>query len=97
LSALAADRYVSFRGIDFEANMQAVLAHLTRYTDDATFANPFWDRFKLRLAAIEAGSGAITDKLLLMHAHVYYMVELFEENDDSQALDTLRKLEEECF
>jgi hypothetical protein len=94
---LATDRYVSFQGIDFEANMQDVLDHLTRYIDSPQFANPFWDRFRQRLAAVDAGAGAIADKLLLMHAHVYYMVELFEENDDQPALEALRKLEEECF
>lgn len=91
------DRYVTFEGIDFEANMQAVLVHLRRYIDDPTFANPFWERFKERLASAEMAEHSAADRLLLMHAHVYYMAELFEDNDDKEALAALHRLEDECF
>ena len=91
------DRYVSFAGIDFEGNMQAVLAHLRRYIDDPAFANPFWERFRQRLAVAEDSERPVADRLLLMHAHVYYMAELFEDNDDADALAALHRLEEECF
>lgn len=91
------DRYVTFQGIDFEANMQAVLVHLRRYIDDPAFANPFWERFRERLTTAEAAERPVADRLLLMHAHVYYMAELFEDNDDVEALAALHRLEEECF
>lgn len=101
------DRYLTFQGIDFEGNMKRVLAHLSRYIDDPAHANAFWDRFRARLAAAEAGQGAagaagprgaaICDKLLLLHAHTYYMVELFEAHDDAAALADLKTLEEQCF
>ncbi|MFG1430768.1 N(2)-fixation sustaining protein CowN [Xanthobacter sp. V2C-8] len=91
------DRYVTFRGIDFEGNMARVLAHLFRYIDDPAHGNAFWARFKARLAATGEGGSAICDKLLLLHAHTYYMVDLFEDHDDEEALADLRKLEEECF
>lgn len=91
------DRYVTFRGIDFDGNMRQVLAHLFRYIDDPAFGNAFWARFKARLTAAEEGGAAICDKLLLLHSHVYYMVDLFEEHDDEAALTALKKLEEECF
>lgn len=97
MSSDSPDRYVSFQDIDFEGNMQEAMGHLLRYIDDPAFANPFWDRFKQRLAAAEGNDNAITDKLLLLHSHVYYMVELFEDNDDQQALAALHKLEKECF
>jgi hypothetical protein len=91
------DRYVSFLDIDFEGNMAVVLEHMRRYIDNPATTNAFWEKFKQRMAAIDAGSGSITDKLLLLHSHVYYMVELFEDHDDEQALKDLKKLEEECF
>lgn len=91
------DRYVTFEGIDFEGNMQAVLVHLRHYIDDPAFANPFWERFRRRLALAEQSERPVADRLLLMHAHVYYMAELFEDNDDADALAALRRLEEECF
>ena len=96
-AAAQPDRYVSFLDIDFEGNMARVLTHLRRYIDHPETGNAFWDRFKSRLAAIEAGKNSITDKLLLLHSHVYYMVELFEDHDDEQALRDLKTLEEECF
>lgn len=91
------DRYLTFQGIDFEGNMRRVLAHLFRYIEDPAHGNAFWDRFRTRLGAAEAGAATICDKLLLLHSHVYYMVELFEEHDDEVALADLKKLEEECF
>jgi hypothetical protein len=80
LSGSSADRYVSFRGIDFEGNMQAVLGHLRCYSDDPAKGNAFWDRFKVRLAEAEMGAASIADNLLLMHSYTYYMVDLFEEH-----------------
>ncbi|MFG1363743.1 N(2)-fixation sustaining protein CowN [Xanthobacter versatilis] len=91
------DRYLTFQGIDFEGNMRRVLAHLYRYFDDPAHGNAFWDRFKARLQAAEAGAATICDKLLLLHSHVYYMVDLFEEQEDEIALADLKTLEEECF
>jgi N(2)-fixation sustaining protein CowN len=95
--ASAPDRYVSFRDIDFEGNIAAVLGHLRRHIDDPAKGNAFWDRFKQRLAKCEGGEAGVADTLLLLHSHVYYMVELFEEHDDAEALAALKKLEEECF
>ena len=90
-------RYTSFASIDFEANMATVLGHLRRYIDDPARTNAFWERFKQRLAKAEGDRLPVADKLLLMHSHVYYMVDLFEEHEDEEALAALRKLEEECF
>ncbi|MBF0326035.1 MAG: N(2)-fixation sustaining protein CowN [Alphaproteobacteria bacterium] len=90
-------RYTSFASIDFEGNMGAVLRHLRRYLDDPALTNPFWQRFEQRLSQVEAAERPLADKLLLLHSHVYYMVELFEDHDDEAALAALRLLEEECF
>ena len=91
------DRYVSFTDIDFEGNMAVVLGHLRRYVDDPAKTNLLWERFMQRLAKAEAESRPVADKLQLLHSHVYYMVELFEEHDDAVAMAALEKLEEECF
>ena len=96
---MSVDRYVSFRGIDFEGNMRLVLGHLDRYVRPGGPAadNPFWKRFLERLAAARAGTGGIADELLLLHSHVYYLVDLFEDHDDEAALADLQRLERECF
>ena len=90
-------RYTSFSKIDFAENMRSVLAHLSRYIDDPALSNVFWERFKQRLAKADADAVPVADKLLLLHSHIYFMVELFEEHDDEEALSALGKLEEECF
>ncbi len=91
------DRYVSFSAIDFEENARAVLRYLFRYIDDPAVTNPFWERFKQRLTKAEADAVPVADKLLLLHSHVYYMAELFEDHEDESALAALAKLERECF
>lgn len=90
-------RYISFAEIDFDGNICRVLTHLRRYIDDPALTNPFWERFKQRLAKADAEAVPVADKLLLLHSHTYFMVELFEEHEDEEALAALRKLEEECF
>lgn len=91
------DRYVTFSDIDFEGNMRTVLDHLFRYIDRPEFSNPFWDRFRQRLAKAQADALPVSDRLLLLHAHGYYIAELFEDQDDAEALAALEKLERECF
>ena len=39
----------------------------------------------------------MTDRLLLLHAHVYYLSELFEDAEDEAAIADLARLERECF
>ena len=90
-------RYISFNTIDFDGNMRAVLGHLRHYIDDPEKTNALWERFKLRLDKAEQEDLPVADKLLLLHSHVYYLVELFEDNDDTEALAALEKLEFECF
>ncbi|MBF0332724.1 MAG: N(2)-fixation sustaining protein CowN [Alphaproteobacteria bacterium] len=91
------ERYVSFANIDFDGNMGEVLRHLRRYLGDPAHRNPLWERFERRMEKAVADSLPVADRLLLLHAHVYYMDELFEEHDDEAALAALRKLEYECF
>ena len=90
-------RYVSFATIDVDGNIQAVMPHLRRYMGNPTTTNAFWQRLKQRLEQAEAGSKPQADVLLLLHSHVYYMAELFEDHEDKAALAALLKLEEECF
>jgi hypothetical protein len=92
-----ADRYLSFRNIDFETNMARVLGHLRRVVQDPARDNALWQRFFRRLAEAEGAETPMADQLLLLHAHVYYLAELFEEADDEEAIADLARLERECF
>ena len=76
--ASSPDRYVSFLDIDFEGNVAAdVFA-----TCAGTSTTPRKE-MSSRTGSSNACSNArlanpmLADKLLLLHSHVYYMVELF--------------------
>lgn len=92
-----ADRYISFKGIDYEGNVARVLAHLDRYRggheegDRAGRLIAYIDRQRASLR------GAQRDDLLLLHSLVNPIRELFEAGADGPALEDLDRLERECF
>jgi hypothetical protein len=92
----AADRYVSFRGIDCEANNRAVIERVLMHIDDPAKTNPFWEKFKARLAEAAQPYARQSDELCLACSHTYYFEELFEEHGDEEGLAMLHKLEVEC-
>jgi N(2)-fixation sustaining protein CowN len=90
------DHYVSFKTIDCEGNSARLIQAVLRHIDDPARTNPFWDRFKQKLAAAENVHARTADGLCLLCSHIYYIEELFEEYEDSDGLALLRQLEDEC-
>lgn len=90
------DRYVSFRGINCEDNSTRLLAAIMAHINDPAKTNPFWERFKERIAKAEDVHARTADGLCLLCSHVYYIEELFDDHDDIDGLALLRKLEDEC-
>ncbi|MGQ9372167.1 N(2)-fixation sustaining protein CowN [Azospirillum sp. ST 5-10] len=90
------DRYVSFKGIDCADNAARVVARLRRHIDDPAKTNAFWERFKEKLAVAGDPARRQADGLCLLCANVYYIADLFEEQEDEEGLALLRKLEDEC-
>ncbi|GFE57077.1 N(2)-fixation sustaining protein CowN [Geobacter sp. AOG1] len=92
------DRYVTFRGIDGDGNARRLVAMLRRHIDDPAKSNPFWEKFKEKLAVAglaEANGGRVLDELFLVHSYINNISELFEEHDDREALALLRQVETE--
>ena len=92
------DRYVTFRGIDGDGNAHRLVAMLRTYIDDPAKTNLFWEKFKEKLAMADAGmanSGRVLDELFLVHSYINNIRELFEENDDQEALALLHRIEAE--
>lgn len=92
------DRYVTFRGIDGDGNARRLVAMLRRHIDDPAKSNPFWEKFKEKLAtagSAEANGGRVLDELFLVHSYINNISELFEEYDDREALALLRQVETE--
>jgi N(2)-fixation sustaining protein CowN len=96
--AMKTDRYVTFKGIDGDGNARSLVAMLRRYIDDPAFANPFWDKFKEKLALCAPGAdnhGRQLDELFLVHSYINNIRELFEDEDDREALALLQQVEVE--
>lgn len=100
MAANNTDRYVTFKGIDGDGNSRQLMAILRRYIDDPATSNPFWEKFKKSLdlaSAASASTGNRRDELLLVHSYINNLRELFEDHDDTEALDLLRQIElESC-
>lgn len=92
------DRYVTFKGIDGDGNARRLMAMVRRYMDDPATSNPFWDYFGAKLAlagSADANGGRLLDELFLVHSYINNIRELFEEQDDQEALDLLHQVERE--
>lgn len=93
-----ADRYVTFKGIHGEGNARRLIGMLRRYLDNPAVTNPFWDMFRKKLALVgsaEANGGRELDELFLVHSYINNIRELFEEQDDHEALALLEQIEVE--
>jgi len=94
------DRYVTFRGIDGDGNAKRLMEMLRRHIDDPAKTNPFWEKFKEKLALAaspETNHGRHLDELFLVHSYINNLYELFEEYEDHEALALLRRIEiESC-
>ena len=92
------DRYVSFAGIEGDRNSQELIALLRRHIDLPEGSNPFWERFKEKLALVgqpERNGGRSLDELFLIHSYINNIRELFEQYDDLPALALLEQIETE--
>ena len=92
------DRYVSFVGIEGDKNSLELVHLLRRYIDGPLLGNPFWEKFKEKLARVgqpDLNGGRCLDELFLIHSYINNIRELFEEHDDLPALELLEKIETE--
>ena len=97
MTAAKTDRYVSFTGIECEAQARALVARILAVLENPGAGNALWDRFRVRLADAEAKPEArFADTLLLLHAHVYYLHDLLAEHGTPDDVAALERLEEEC-
>ncbi|WP_224983809.1 N(2)-fixation sustaining protein CowN [Geomonas agri] len=92
------DRYVSFAGIEGDKNSQELIALLRRHIDAPEKSNPFWEKFKEKLAQVgqpDHNGGRSLDELFLVHSYINNIREIFEEYDDQEALRLLEQVERE--
>ena len=86
------DRYLSFKGIDFDGQAGRMIERITLHTEGRD--DPFWAYFFQRR---NATSGMRYDDQLLLSSFVNQIRELLEVRDDAQGIEWLDQLENECF
>lgn len=92
------DRYVTFRGIEGDANARRLIDMLRRYMSDPAKSSPFWGYFGKKLSQVgsaEANHGRKVDELFLVHAYINNIRDLLEEYEDHEALELLHQIEKE--
>ena len=92
------DRYVSFIGIEGDANAHKLIELLRNHIDDPEKTNRFWELFKEKLARVgqpDSHGGRCLDELFLVHSYINNIRELFELYDDQPALALLDRIETE--
>jgi hypothetical protein len=86
------DRYLSFKGIDFDGQAQRMMERISLHTQGSD--DPLWAYFFQRR---NATTGMRCDDQLLLSSFVNQIRELLEGKGDAQGLDWLDQLENECF
>lgn len=87
------DRYISFAGIDCAGNARRVMAFIERNMAASGEAQAFWTYF---MAKRTPRSGPAPDDLFLVHSYINQIREFFEACGDTEALELLLQVEEEC-
>ena len=87
------DRYVSFAGIDCNGKAARVMACIDRHLALPERNNVFWEYFQQKRSGVK---GPKYDDLYLVHSNINQVRELFEKWEDSEAMQLLDQLEEEC-
>ncbi len=99
MTTTTTDRYVTYKNIDCEGNAKRLMEMLLWHIDQPERCDLFWDKFKEKLAQCgnpDENSGRCLDELFLIHTYVNNLYEIFEQYEDSAALDLLSQIEREC-
>lgn len=86
------DRYVSFKGADWEAKSAAIMTRLESHRDRET--SPFWPYFFKQRERLNADG---LDDLRVLHNYVSTLNELLGSLDDEETLAMLEDLEVTCM
>ncbi len=90
------DRYVTFVNIDCYAHASDVVDCILEATEDETFNNPFWERFKTKIPQCYYEKQSDEKVLYLVCSSVFYIEELFEESSHERGLELMKNCEYQC-
>lgn len=89
----AADRYLSFIGLDCDAKASRMVVALRQVMNEAGRADPFWDYFQAKLNGTK---GPSHDALYHLHCHLNDLRDLLDRWDERELAALLETLEVEC-
>ncbi len=91
------ERYITFKNIDCFEKSCRVLDELLNFLEKRKdIHNPFWERFIGKIPKTYYSKEKDEDILYLVCANVFYIDDLFEENDYEPGIAVMRDCELEC-
>lgn len=87
------DRYVSFEGTDCDEKACRIVSYIKQYVEKPPHQSPWSEYFQAKLSnRLALGQ----DELFLACSQMNNIRSLFEEYEDTEALDLLEQVEEDC-
>ena len=94
------ESYVSFKDIDCFENACGVIDNLLRLCENPKYNNAYWEKIIAKIPKAyysrDAKQDTTEELLYLVCSNAFYIIELFEEAEDEEAIHALDKCEQEC-
>ena len=87
------NRYISFEGTDCEEKSSKIISHIKHYAENPPHPCPWSDYFRDKL---ESSLALGQDELFIVCSQMNNVRSLFEEYEDTEALNLLEQVEEDC-
>lgn len=93
MSQKKVNRYISFEGTDCEEKSCRIIRHVKQYTEKPPHPSHWSEYFRNKL---ERGPALGQDELFIVCSQMNNVRSLFEEYEDTDALNLLEQVEEDC-
>lgn len=94
------ESYISFKDIDCFENACSVIDNMLRILKEPKYNNEYWEKFIKKIPKAYYSRNSKDDPsevlLYLVCSNSFYIIELFENANDEQAINSLDKCEQEC-
>lgn len=94
------ESYVSFKNIDCFENACSIIDNMLRLLEEPKNNNAYWEKFVAKIPKAYYSRNPKDDPsealLYLVCSNSFYIIELFENAEDEDAIHALEKCEQEC-
>ncbi|MEM1254983.1 MAG: N(2)-fixation sustaining protein CowN [Cyanobacteria bacterium P01_H01_bin.21] len=87
------NRYISFEGTNCEDKSCQIVSYIKRHTDNPSHPSPWSEYFRDKL---DSSFALGQDELFVVCSQMNNVRSLFEEYEDTEALNLLEQVEEDC-